>query len=130
VTAREKRLAGNIAWIILPLAAGVGIYFLGRKSPTRYEQWLTIVKGNTAWSIANWAPDFLWCVSLLATVSLIWNGWGKVPVYWKLGLWAGICGTEWLQYKHWIPGTGDWWDVVVYQLAFVFIYFLHKKTML
>lgn len=130
MNAGKKRLAGNLAVIILPLVIGVGIYFLGRKSSTRYEQWLTVKKEGSAWHIANWAPDFLWCVSLLACVSLIWNGWDKVPKNWKLALWAGISGTEWLQYKHWIPGTGDWWDVVAYQIAFVFIYFLHKKHML
>ncbi|HVZ26710.1 MAG TPA: hypothetical protein VG842_11670 [Sediminibacterium sp.] len=125
-----KKLGRQLAWIILPLAAGVGIYYEGRKTRTRYEQWFQIEKGNTAWQISNWLPDFFWCISLLAAVSLVWNGWDKVPKYWKIVLWVGICSTEWLQHQHWIPGTGDWWDILAYQLAFVFIYFLHKKTML
>lgn len=116
--------------MLLPLLVGVWVYSRGRAGQTLYESWLQIGKSFTRVPMANWLPDYLWCLSLLAGMALLWKGWHKIPMAWKLSIWILVCSTELLQYKHLIPGTGDLMDFLFYQAAFLSAFLLHKTNLL
>lgn len=126
---RGKELR-RLCVIILPLFLGTWIYFKGRESITWYESVLIEKKSAGTMKLANWLPDYLWCVSLLASVIFLWGGWNRIPLGWKIIIWGLISSTELLQYLHWIPGTGDWIDALFYQLAFITIYIFYKTKLI
>jgi hypothetical protein len=117
--------------VILPLLLGVMVYWLFRSGPTRYEEWIGWEKKiGLPGRLSNWLPDYCWCVSLLSFFTVLWDGWDRVPRSWKWILWILVTGTELLQYLHVMEGVGDWIDILMYQLAFLTVYTLHKTQRL
>jgi|GEM_PF-2268753 len=73
--------------------------------------------------IRNYIPDFLWAMALLNTTHLLKSfKTGKFCVY---ALFALPFFSEILQFFKCIPGTFDWYDLLVYILAF-FLFFNSK----
>ena len=132
----QKNLSGSnkiywrIGWVIAPLILGTAIYLKGRKYPVLFETWFYETKTTSSLPGSGWIPDYLWCVSLWASFVWLWKGWNQIPVWWKWLLWLLIMSTECLQWLGWIQGTGDWIDVVMYQLAFFTVYILHKSELI
>ena len=120
----------RIAFIVLPLLLGTGIYLKGRKYPVWFETWFYQTKETSSLPGSGWIPDYLWCVSLWSCFVWIWNGWKQIPFIWKWGLWLMVMLTEFLQWQGWLQGTGDWMDLVKYQLAVFTGYILHKSELL
>ena len=116
--------------MLIPLLAGVWVYSRGRADQTIFENWFQISKSFTHVPLANWLPDYLWCLSLLAGLALLWKGWHKIPMGWKLSIWLLVCSTELFQYIHLIPGTGDVIDILFYQAAFLSAFLLNKTNLL
>lgn len=128
-----KNLSGNkkiffsrLSWVIIPLLLGGWIYLKGRKMPVLFETWFYTSKETSSFPGSIWIPDYLWCVSLWMAMVLVWNGWNNIPKIWKWVLWTLISATELFQWLGWIEGTGDWIDVLMYQLAILTVYILHK----
>ncbi|WP_133473992.1 hypothetical protein [Sediminibacterium goheungense] len=120
----------RIAFIVLPLLLGTGIYLKGRKHPVLFETWFYQNKETSSLPGSGWIPDYLWCVSLWTCFVWIWKGWNQVPMMWKWGLWLLVMFTEPLQWIGWLQGTGDWIDLLMYQLAFFTVYTLHKSELI
>ncbi len=120
----------RIALILLPLIAGTLIYLKGRKYPVLFETWFYQTKETSSFPGSGWIPDYLWCVSLWSCFVWIWNGWQNIPLFWKWFLWLLISSTEIFQWLGWIAGTGDWIDILMYQLAFLTVYMLQKNNRL
>jgi hypothetical protein len=123
-----RSLSLHLLGIAAPLMVGVAVYRTARSGTTLFESWLfSDSVEKTPRVYAHWLPDYLWCLSLLFLVALIWQGARHVPRTWWVVLWAGITGTELLQYGHIIFGTADWGDVLAYQLAFLTFLIINQK---
>lgn len=116
----------RILWIILPLVLGALIYIKGRKVPVLFETWFYPSKESSSFPGSVWLPDYLWCVSFWVAMIWVWNGWDAIPGIWKIIIWTMVSATELFQWLGWLQGTGDWIDLLMYQLAFVTVYMLHK----
>jgi len=116
--------------VFAPLFLGCWIYWTGRKTLTRYESVFFQQKNAKGSTVADWLPDYFWCLSLVSCLVWIWDGWEKVPARWLWSIWVLSGLSELMQYLHWIPGSGDWMDVLCYQLAFLTIYIFNKTKML
>src|SRR5258706_3253405 len=64
--------------------------------------------------IRNHLPDGLWSYSFMAALLITWNR--QVNYLWITIACLLSAGFELLQYFHWIAGTGDIIDLVVYLL--------------
>ena len=104
---------------ILCLLIGVGVYYFFKKDILVYESFIGIKKSNVAgYSFANWLPDLCWEISFLFMLSAVWGSWQLVPNSMKLFTLAVIIGTELLQMRGLLPGTGDIKDILVYFIGF------------
>ena len=116
---------------ILCLVIGAGVYYFFKKDVLVYEAFISIKKMNTeGYSFANWLPDLCWEISFLFMLSAIWANWRLVPLSIKLATLSVIIGTELVQMRGWLPGTGDIKDILVYFIGFsIFtLLFLIKRT--
>jgi len=66
--------------------------------------------------VSNYLPDGLWAYSLLSAVLLIWKR--KVVTGWIIAAFLLAVAFETGQYNHYLPGTGDLFDVLTYFLFF------------
>lgn len=117
-------------FVVIPLVVGVLIYLKGRKYPVLFETWFYQTKEASSLPGSGWVPDYLWCVSLWASLVWIWNGWTNIPTFWKWLIWSMVMSSELFQWLGWIHGTGDWIDLIMYQLAFFTVYILQKLELI
>jgi LPXTG-motif cell wall-anchored protein len=116
---------------LLCLVIGVGLYYFFKKDVLVYESFIGIKKSNIqGYRFTNWLPDLCWEISFLFMLSAIWGNWQLVPNSMKLFTLAVIMGTELLQMRGLLPGTGDIKDILVYFIGFsIFtLLFLIKRT--
>ena len=66
--------------------------------------------------IKNYFPDGLWAYSFLSALLIVWSR--QVNFLWILIGFSLSAGFELLQHFHWIAGTGDIIDIVVYFVFF------------
>lgn len=116
--------------VAVPLIVGTLIYLRGRKYPVLFETWFYQTKETSSLPGSGWIPDYLWCVSLWTSLVWLWNGWTKIPIAWKWLIWLMVMSTELFQWKGWIHGTGDWIDLIMYQMAFITIYIFQKTELI
>lgn len=108
---------------------GVWIYRFNRAGTTIVESWIFNLPVEVEYfSFAGWLPDYLWCLSLLFSFSLIWKGSDNVPKSWWAVIYLLVNSTEGLQYQHIIFGTADWLDIAAYQLAFITFFIVKIKS--
>ena len=104
---------------ILCLVIGVGVYYFFKKDVLVYEAFIGFKKMNTeGYSFANWLPDLCWEISFLFMLSAVWGNWRLVPNSIKIVTLGLIIGTELLQMRGLLPGTGDIKDILVYFIGF------------
>jgi hypothetical protein len=104
---------------ILSLVIGVGVYYFFKKDILVYESFIGIKKSNIqGYSFANWLPDLYWEISFLFMLSAIWGNWRLVPNSIKIVTLGLIIGTELLQMRGLLTGTGDIKDILVYFIGF------------
>jgi hypothetical protein len=104
---------------ILCLLIGVGVYYFFKKDILVYESFIGIKKSNLGgYSFANWLPDLCWEISFLFMLSSVWGNWRLVPISIKIVTLGLIVGTELVQMRRWLPGTGDIKDILVYFIGF------------
>lgn len=123
--------------VFLPLIIGVFIYLFFRPNQTIGESYINwniepiynfnnSVIGNI---LVGSLPDFLWLLSLLGLMNIIWDS--NIPFILKALLYSLPIFTELLQYLKIITGTGDFYDIAAYLLA-IFIFnlklFFNPKT--
>lgn len=89
--------------ILFPLLMGAAIYLATGHVPVP-----SLVR--------NFLPDGLWAYSLMSAILVVWRR--QIIIGWVLAAFALSIGFEVLQYYHWVPGTGDVYDVVVYCVFF------------
>ena len=104
---------------ILCLVIGVVVYYFFKKDVLVYEAFIGIQKMNAeGYSFADWLPDLCWEISFLFMLSSIWGNWRLVPLSIKIATLSVIVGTELVQMRGWLPGTGDVKDILVYFIGF------------
>jgi hypothetical protein len=116
---------------ILCLVIGVVVYYFFKKDVLVYEAFIGIQKMNAeGYSFADWLPELCWEISFLFMLSSIWGNWRLVPLSIKIATLSVIVGTELVQMRGWLPGTGDVKDILVYFIGFsIFtLLFLIKRT--
>ena len=97
--------------VVLPVLTGYLIYqFAGNNN--RYE-----------WA-RNYLPDGLWAYALLSSILIIWNR--KINTYWCSLVFLFAAAIEIFQFFHFIPGTGDIWDIATYYLFFIIVLLTNK----
>lgn len=127
LSASRRVLMMRLVWVIIPMTAGALIYLKGRKVPVLFERWLLYhSKETSSFPGSIWIPDYLWGVSLWMAMVMVWDGWEKIPKGWKIGIALMVSATELFQWLGWMHGTGDWIDVLMYQMAIITVYILHK----
>ena len=114
---------------ILYLVIGLVVYYFFKKDVLVYEALIGIQKMNTeGYSFTNWLPDLCWEISLLFMLSTVWGNWRQVPNSIKLLTLGLIIGTELLQMRGLLPGTGDIKDILVYFIGFSIFTLLFIKN--
>jgi hypothetical protein len=114
----NKRLLYFLLSIIC-LLIGMGVYYFFKKDILVYESFIGIKKSNIGgYNFANWLPDLCWEISFLFMLSAVWGNWQLVPNSMKLLTLTVIIGTELLQMRGLLPGTGDIKDILVYFIGF------------
>jgi len=104
---------------ILCLVIGVVVYYFFKKDVLVYEAFIGIQKMNAeGYSFADWLPELCWEISFLFMLSSIWGNWRLVPLSIKIATLSVIVGTELVQMRGWLPGTGDVKDILVYFIGF------------
>ena len=97
----------------------MGLYYFFKKDVLVYESFIGIKKSNIqGYSFANWIPDLCWEISFLFMLSAVWGNWRLVPNSIKIVTLSLIIGTELLQMRGLLPGTGDIKDILVYFIGF------------
>jgi hypothetical protein len=89
--------------VFLPLLLGGLIYL--------------VADSATFLPVKNYFPDGLWAYSFLSAILILWNR--SLNYFWiGLSFLVAIC-FELLQYLHWLRGTGDIADTLVYFAFFM-----------
>ena len=87
--------------IILPILAGGCLYFMSFS-----------ISITGFWR--NQLPDGLWAYAFISSLLIIWNR--HINILWISILLIIFMFFEALQHLHFISGTGDWWDILIYFL--------------
>ncbi|MBS1736314.1 MAG: hypothetical protein JSS98_06845 [Bacteroidetes bacterium] len=66
--------------------------------------------------IQNYLPDGLWAYALQSCILIIWNR--KINIIWSIAIMLFAVIFELLQYLHFINGTGDFFDIIIYFIFF------------
>lgn len=107
-----KRITDVSLNVMLPLLLGSLIYFLGRD-------------GGLVPLLKNHAADGLWAYAFISALLIIWHR--NLPPYWLLIVCFVAVLFEFLQYKGFVEGVGDWTDAAVY-LVFILLGYLLNNT--
>lgn len=97
--------------IFLPVLVGIIIYAL-----IGTESLLQVIK--------NYLPDWLWAYSYTAAILIVWDR--KPKLCWILIVIGSVILFEVSQYFHFIAGTGDFLDIIVYFVAMATSYLTNK----
>jgi hypothetical protein len=101
----KKKIFYNI---ISPLLLGVFIYYLNF-----YIFFFDF--------ISNYIPDGLWAYAFTSTILIIWNK--RINYLWIIILFIFYFLFEFLQSIHFLKGTGDIIDIIIYFIfSFISIY--------
>ena len=93
-----ERLLDILINILLPILIGCLLYSIDER--------LTII---------NYLPDGLWSYSLISTILIVWQ---RLPnFFWIMISFILFPAFEYLQFVHFINGTGDFIDVLVYLIC-------------
>lgn len=92
--------------VLLPLILGYIIYLL-----TLNHKHIII--------LGNYLPDGLWAYALLSSVLIIWDR--QKNIFWIIFIYIAAALFEIFQYLHFISGTGDILDILVYYIFFTFV---------
>ena len=76
--------------------------------------------------IRNYLPDFLWAMAVMNTAVFIWEK--KFPMIYVYMLFALPFLSEIMQVFKLVPGTFDWYDLLVYVIVFIFVLSIKKRT--
>jgi hypothetical protein len=95
----SKKIIDTILNVLLPVIAGAVIYYLSGEGQ---------VKGFTR----NQLPDGLWAYAFFSSILIIWQR--KIHVFWMTMVFLVFVLFEIFQYLHFIKGTGDIFDVIIY----------------
>jgi len=121
--------------VIVPLVIGSIIYLFFRSTPIiAFESIINTTPENNLFphskliqALIGSVPDFCWMYAFLSSQTrTIWNGVNKVPLPILFGIYIIPIFTEYLQKINWIPGTGDWIDVLAYSSAIICNLYFHK----
>jgi hypothetical protein len=85
--------------VFTPLLAGALVYYLA-----------TVLR--LPGFIKNFLPDGLWAYALVSAIFIIWDR--RPAPGWIITCYVVAIGFEMAQYMHWVPGTGDFIDGMVY----------------
>ena len=124
------------ARVFLPLWLGALIYVGWRSTSLRLFGWLEhagVLELALAWrtwvktwpyTLPEWVryslPDGLWLFAYLSCLRWIWRkDWRRGWLWFVISVGLAV-GTELAQALHWLPGTFDIIDVLVYVLAALF----------
>lgn len=121
--------------ILLPLFCGSLIYYFFREQSFNAaffyidnKKLLAVIEQYSILQIIIGSlPDFSWAIALLYSLSAIWNGTEQIPAQLLYSVYILILLTEFFQWKKWIAGTADYYDVAAYLLAII-IHLLNKKV--
>ena len=89
--------------VVIPVSLGYILYVLGNE----------IVVPEM---IRNYLPDGLWAYALQSCILIIWNR--TVNIIWSIVIMLFAITFELLQYLHFIKGTGDFFDIIIYFIFF------------
>ena len=88
--------------VLIPLAVGVSFYFI-------------IFVDGVSLPGSAYIPDALWAYAFFSSLLIVWDR--QVRIAWLLTA-ALVTGLfEGMQYLHWISGTGDLVDILVYFIS-------------
>ena len=115
--------------IIMLLACGVGFYWLFRPNIYLFE--IIGIENNQPIEASSsififfriFLPDLLWAIAINLTAILMASK--KFPVFYIYSLIILPFLSEIFQYTGLMPGTFDWYDLVIY--LFVFLLCFNKK---
>jgi hypothetical protein len=85
--------------IVLPLFAGSYLYVMCLSTPL-----------TGFWR--NQLPDGLWAYALFSSLLIIWDR--QINTFWISVIFILFSAFEALQHFHFIGGTGDWLDIIMY----------------
>jgi len=97
--------------VLLPLAAGVIIYFVSRYIAVNIF-------------IRNQLADGLWAYALMSAILIIWNR--TINLFWVTIVFIFFILIEAFQYYHIIEGTADYRDVLIYFIFSSLTFLLNK----
>ena len=105
--------------ILFPVLAGTCLYFMSfNLSLTGFWR--------------NQLPDGLWAYALCSSLLIIWNR--QINIFWFSMISVIFISFEALQHFHFISGTGDWLDIIIYFSVSIIslltnnFFFINKKT--
>ena len=85
--------------VLFPILAGSYLYFMSfNLSFTGF--------------LRNQLPDGLWAYALISSLLIIWNR--KINIFYVSFILIVFISFEALQHLHFISGTGDWLDILIY----------------
>lgn len=99
--------------IELPILFGLLIYLLS-------------ISDIISRQISNYLPDGLWAYAMTASILLIWDF--KINYFWMSLIILLFISIEMLQKLHFIKGTGDINDIIVYLLSGLLSLNLNQNT--
>lgn len=121
-------MSKKIIDILLLLILGLSIYWM--LSPTIYllkvlgiKNEIEIKSTGIMTLVRNFLPDILWAIAINQTAIELEEK--KFPSFYIYALIILPFLSEFLQYIGFIPGTFDWYDLLIY--AFVNLYFFNPK---
>lgn len=85
--------------VLFPVLAGSCLYFMS------FKLYLTGF-------FRNQLPDGLWAYALISSLLIIWNR--QINIFYISLILIIFISFEALQYFHFISGTGDWLDILIY----------------
>jgi hypothetical protein len=88
---------------VVPLLAGIVLYAAGT-----YFILPSFIKNHMA--------DALWAYAFISSILVIWGR--KISTIWVSVVFITAAVFEWLEYFHFLKGTGDLFDVLVYFISF------------
>src|SRR5689334_13888955 len=99
----------NVRWfdislnVLLPLVAGATLY-------------LVPALANNGSVTKNHLADGLWAYAFMSAMLIVWDR--ALSWQWIATVFGIAALFEWLQHIHLFPGTGDWYDMIIYFLFF------------
>jgi hypothetical protein len=123
----------KILFILLLLLSGLLVYWFFDANIIFFKiiglNHLSTVKwmhSPIAFLIRNYLPDFLWAMAVMLTAVFLQEK--KIPAVYVYILFALPFISEVMQGFKIVPGTFDWYDLLVYAFVFIFVLSIKKRT--